>query len=630
MIIRHIPMKKTRRSSFSALVQYLCNQQNKQERVGKVRLSNCNSLDPIWAVQEILATQAKNQRAAGDKTYHMLISFAPGENPSSQVLQKIEDAVVSSIGFNEHQRVSVVHHDTDNLHVHVAINKIHPQTLNMVEPFRAYKTFANIASRLEIELGLQLTNHQPRKSRSENLADDMEQHSGIESLINWMKRNCKEDMEAAQSWSEFHKVLARHGMTIQIRANGFIFCDEDGFAVKTSSVSRNFSKQRLESRLGEFERLISINNPSISNVYQYEPLNKAYIDNKLYTQYQYEKAQNQALRSKKLKHLREAKARMIDKAKKRGRMKRRALKLMTLSRMSKKLLYQQISKTLLHDIDTIRKNYTHARHSLMENYPNKTWADWLQTKAQRGNQDALMAMRYRNRKNNRGYTLSGEDSILTYVNFGKVDSITKEGTEIYKKDNAVIRDNGKEIVISKGGSIAVLKKALAMATQRYGDCIQVNGPPLFKAIILKIVIQYRMPITFADSGMESQRQKLILEQENPNEPSRDKRNHIRGRTSGSHELTGATRQNGHIRTKSNACRFKRNPPAENQNSLRNLPQCDLVQFTRRGQVLLQDDAHDRLEQQGFQPDNNVRRKIFGLSRKEKIASNKFIKAVFNR
>ncbi len=114
MIIRHIPMKKTRLSSFSGLVQYLCNQQNKQERVGKVRLSNCNSLDPIWAVQEVLATQAKNQRATGDKTYHMLISFAPGENPSPQVLRKIEDRVALSIGFKEHQRISVVHHDTDN------------------------------------------------------------------------------------------------------------------------------------------------------------------------------------------------------------------------------------------------------------------------------------------------------------------------------------------------------------------------------------------------------------------------------------------------------------------------------------------------------------------------------------
>ena len=139
-------MKKTRLSSFSGLVKYLCNEQNKQERVGKVRLSNCNSIDPIWAVQEVSATQAKNQRAMGDKTYHMLISFASGENPSDQALREIEESVASSIGFKEHQRISVVHHDTDNLHIHVAINKIHPQTFNMIEPYRAYKTFAEKGS----------------------------------------------------------------------------------------------------------------------------------------------------------------------------------------------------------------------------------------------------------------------------------------------------------------------------------------------------------------------------------------------------------------------------------------------------------------------------------------------------
>ena len=405
MIIRHIPMKKTRLSSFSRLVQYLCNTQKMKERVGNVRLSNCNSIDPIWAIQEVLAIQARNQRASGDKTYHMLISFAPGENPSSQALQEIEDRVASSIGFKEHQRISVVHHDTDNLHIHVAINKIHPQTYNMIEPYRAYKTFAEIASKIEIELGLQITNHQTRKNHSENLADDMEQHSGIESLINWMKRNCKEQIEAAQNWSDLHKVLAKHHMRIQMRANGFIFCDEEGLTVKASSVSRNFSKQHLESKLGEFEPLHSITNLSSPNVYRYEPLNKTIISSELYAQYQHEKAQIQNLRSAKLKHLREAKAKLIDKAKKRGRMKRTALKLMNLSRMNKKFLYQQINKTLLHDIESIRKNYTHVRHTLMENYQNKTWADWLQKKAQSGDQDALMAMRYRNRKNNSNYTI---------------------------------------------------------------------------------------------------------------------------------------------------------------------------------------------------------------------------------
>ncbi|WP_392538565.1 TraI/MobA(P) family conjugative relaxase [Legionella sp. 227] len=618
MIICHIPMKKTRLSSFSGLIQYLCNKQNKEERVGKVRLTNCNSLDPIWAVQEVLATQAKNQRAMGDKTYHMLISFAPGENPSPQALQEIEDKVASSIGFKEHQRISVVHHDTDNFHIHVAINKIHPQTFNMIEPYRAYKTFAEIASKLEIELGLQITNHQTRKSRSENLADDMEHHSGIESLINWMKRNCKEQIEASQNWSDLHKVLAKHHMRIQIRDNGFIFCDEDGLKVKASSVSRNFSKQRLESKLGEFEPLLSITNLSSSNVYRYEPLNKTFISSELYVQYQHEKAQSQNVRSAKLKYLCEAKAKLIDKAKKRGRIKRTALKLMNLSQMSKKFLYQQISKTLLHDIENIRKNYTHARHSLMENYQNKTWADWLQNKAQSGDQNALMAMRYRNRKNNSNYTISGTDSVFSSFNFGQIDSVTKEGTEIYKKDNAVIRDNGKEIIISKGGSIPVLKRALEMARQRYGDCICVNGSPLFKKIILQIVIQYQMPITFADLDLENQRQKLNLEQEKSHEQSRSSRQNHRRRAPGSHETIGTANENRKIRdTKSNAFSIRQGSPAKDHNSLRNLSKCDLVQLTGGGQVLLQDNAHDQLEQQRLQPDNHVRWKVFGINEKSK-------------
>lgn len=318
MIIRHIPMKKTRLSSFSGLVQYLCNQQNKQERVGEVRLSNCNSLDPIWAVQEVLATQAKNQRATGDKTYHMLISFAPGENPSPQVLREIEDRVALSIGFKEHQRISVVHHDTDNLHIHVAINKIHPQTFNMIEPYRAYKTFAQAASELEIELGLQITNHQTRKNRSENLADDMEHHSGIESLINWMKRYCKEKIEAACSWKEIHSILAEHGLMIRIKANGFVFCDAQGLTVKASSISRTFSKKNLESKLGTFVLSYPEGDRPVSNVYHYEPLNKKVLGSALYAKYQDEKSHNKCFVSDKLKKLREAKTKLIEKAKKRG------------------------------------------------------------------------------------------------------------------------------------------------------------------------------------------------------------------------------------------------------------------------------------------------------------------------
>ncbi|HAT9718736.1 TPA: relaxase/mobilization nuclease domain-containing protein [Legionella pneumophila subsp. pneumophila] len=613
MIIRHIPMKKTRLSSFSGLVQYLCNQQNKQERVGKVRLSNCNSLDPIWAVQEVLATQAKNQRASGDKTYHMLISFAPGENPPAQVLQEIEDTVASSIGFKEHQRISVVHHDTDNLHIHVAINKIHPQTINMIEPYRAYKTFAEVASKLEIELGLQITNHQTRKNHSENLADDMEHHSGIESLINWMKRYCKEKIEAASSWKEIHSILAEHGLMIRIKANGFVFCNVQGLTVKASSISRTFSKKNLESKLGSFAPSYPEDNGPASNVYHYEPLNKKVVGSALYARYQHEKSHNKCFVSDKLKKLREARTKLIEKAKKRGRIKRAALKLMNLSRVQKKYLYQHINKTLLNEIENIRKTYAKERSQLLDSHQNKIWADWLKQKAQGGDQDALMAMRYRDRKNKHDYTISGSGS--SSLNFGQIDSVTKEGTEIYKKDNSVIRDNGKEIIISKGGSIPALKRALEMARQRYGDCICVNGSPLFKKIILQIVIQYQMPITFADLDLENQRQKLNFEQEKSHDQSRANRQSHRGRASGGHEAAGTATGKRRGSTKPNSFRIRQGSPAKDHDSLRNLSKCDLVQLTGGGQVLLPDNAHDHLERKGFKLDNHVRRKISRLEKK---------------
>ena len=624
MIIRHIPMKSARRSSFSSLVQYITDEQNKQERVGTVRISNCNNADPTWASHEVLAIQAQNQRAKGDKTYHLLISFAPGENPSEEILKAIEDRVVSSIGFNDHQRISAIHHDTDNLHMHVAINKIHPKTLNMIEPYRAYRAFAEVASNLEIEYGLEITNHQARKGRSENLADDMEQYSGIESLINWLKRNCRGQIDAANSWDEIHKILALHSLLIRIRANGFVFCNERGLTVKASSVSRDFSKKNLESKLGAFKPSPFNAEISKQNIYRYEPLNKKVIRSEIYARYRYEKEHSKTLLSEKLKPLREAKARLIDKAKRRGSIKRTALKLMNTSRSQKKYLYKHISKTLLNDIEKIRQNYAKERKHLIDVHQNKTWADWLQQKARQGDKEAITALRYRNRKNQSNYALSGTSPDISLTDIERMDSITKEGTEIYKLDKAVIRNDGKEIKISKGGSIATLKKAIEMAKQQYGNCIQVNGSPLFKKVILQITVQNTIPITFADPDMAAQRQKMSLEQEKYHEQSIRYGFNDGRRTSRSDEVAGTTprersKQQGILSgTKPNAFSFRQGPPTEGQNSMRDLSQLDMVQFTGRSKMLLQDHAHDQLERQRLQPDNHVRRKISGLKRHRNI------------
>lgn len=253
MILRHIPMKSIQKSSFTVLVKYLTNTQGKHERVGEVCVTNCQSNKIEWAVAEIHATQYQNQRAQGDRTYHLLISFPNSEEPAGDVLNDIENQVCASLGFSAHQRISVAHHDTDNFHLHVAINKIHPVNHTLHEPYLAYKKLATIATKLEIQHNLQITNHIPHKIGSENRADDMEHHAGIESLLNWIKQTCVNKINNVQNWDEVHKVLQEHSLSIRERGSGLIIIDDSGVVVKASSVSRNFSKAKLENKLGKFQ-----------------------------------------------------------------------------------------------------------------------------------------------------------------------------------------------------------------------------------------------------------------------------------------------------------------------------------------------------------------------------------------
>ena len=78
----------------------------------------------------------------------------------------------------------------------------------MHEPFQSYRTLAEVCTKLEIEHGLQRVNHQARRTQSEGRATDMEQHSGIESLVSWVRRECLEELCGAQSWRALHQVMA--------------------------------------------------------------------------------------------------------------------------------------------------------------------------------------------------------------------------------------------------------------------------------------------------------------------------------------------------------------------------------------------------------------------------------------
>ena len=162
------------------------------------------------AVIEILATQRMNMRATSDKTYHLIISFHPDDTVSDQNLAEIEERLCDGLGFKDHQRISVVHHDTDNMHIHVAINKIHPERFTIHNPYFDYAKIAGLCEQLESEFNLAHDNHQRA-----NRHIDMESKAGVESLLGWIRRECLDDIKQADNWQDLHQVLQNHGLEIK-------------------------------------------------------------------------------------------------------------------------------------------------------------------------------------------------------------------------------------------------------------------------------------------------------------------------------------------------------------------------------------------------------------------------------
>lgn len=509
MIIKHVPMRTLRKSNVVSLVNYLTNTQERQERVGEITLTNCQSDRHDAAALELLNTQSLNTRAQSDKTYHLIISFRPGELPSAATLRAIEDRVCHRLGFGEHQRVSVLHHDTNNVHLHLAINKIHPTRYTLHEPYKAYRAFGELCDSLEVTFHLERDHHQARKTGGENRASDMERQAGTESLIGWMQRDCLEELRSAQSWPELHQMLHQHGLAIQPRGQGLVITDWQGTFVRASSVARDLSKVSLERRLGRFEPPGPVRTAKPTRRYEPKPLHSRMDTTALYARYQQDRLARAQGRAVALHEARTRKAHHIDAATRAGQMKRATIKLTMSGRITKKLLYAKVSQSLRSEIRQSVERYRRECAAITARYTRLTWADWLRQQALTGDQEALRALRAREAARGlTGDTITGVGKrLLANVVGANQDHITKQGTIIYRVGLSAVRDDGTRLQVSREVTNAGIDAALRLAIQKYGTTIAVAGSDAFKARVAEVAAHARLTIRFDDPTVEQQRQR---------------------------------------------------------------------------------------------------------------------------
>lgn len=247
-----------RMDSISQLTNYMA-------REGFVPTATNCGVDPTdidAALKVIEHTQSQNQRAK-KKSLHLIVSFPEGERPSEPVIADIEKELVGALGMEECQRIRVVHDDTDYLHMHIAVNVIHPRMHISIQPSRDYILLSEKAHELEVKHGLShCTEREHRlQGRSRRYLDSLDPanvYRGEESFKSWvMKRRTEIHAmaERSEDWSDFQLELGSLGMEAIRYRNGLVFRNLHGRGfIKGSEVNRELSKPSLEKRWGDMPR----------------------------------------------------------------------------------------------------------------------------------------------------------------------------------------------------------------------------------------------------------------------------------------------------------------------------------------------------------------------------------------
>lgn len=630
MVVREHPMKKPSKSSFRRLIEYLLDSQGKHERVENVLVENCIADNPLDAVEEIIATQKKNTRAKSDKTYHFSINFPVGEKPPEEEYKKMVEEYCAALGLQGHQRIIVAHNDTENFHLHVAVNKINPNTKRICSLHQSQATLNKTAERLEKEYGLSKTNHTPNKTRAENLADDMEHHSGLESFIGYLKRNCATQLETATTWAQVHKICAENGVALKNVGGGLVFesIKNTKIKAKASSVSRKLTRKRLEERLGKFQADFSTGNAN--KFYKKQPIGFKKNSGFLFVQYK------QEINIKFQEFVGEKKEERKKRKKEYGEtISNAVVYLKTLNDITK----NQKSNFAM---EMLKLYYIlcmyEARHKQLEmnlemrqrKFTKPTFVGWLQQKATQGDKNALNLLRSREKAGlakEKNVIISKKIAVQLNNQRGSARHISKKGMFVYKN----VRTDGENIKIKDGVNIEIVQEILKMAGN---EPIAVKGNAEFISDIVKSSV-------ITNTQFKDQR----LEQFRKNHGNRittgkyrcystsigiarngsNGNNHSAsgGRTNGNESRKyGFNRKNGitsnifadkksYTQRIFQANTLKKAPPPNKRNVLRKLSECPMVCFPNERAMLLHNDVPNHMEFHRARQRDNLRWSAIG-------------------
>jgi hypothetical protein len=273
-------------SSFRRLCKYLTTERDADtgellSRGDVVLSDNVAGLDTVAIQMEGIAFL--NPRCK-DALCHYELAWPPGERPSRPQWMDCASYTLNALGYQDHQYMVVAHDDKKHFHIHIMVNKVHPETFKAHTPYRNWLTLDAAMRVLEARYGWTHTDgptrwdeeskQAVRASYSERnalrtaqqqptgAAAKFEHYHDEESLQTYMRREVAPLVRTLLTrqnvrWEVLHTFLAKYHLRIEKgEAGGYtVLAADHNIRVKASDVFRNnfagrVNRETTESVLG--------------------------------------------------------------------------------------------------------------------------------------------------------------------------------------------------------------------------------------------------------------------------------------------------------------------------------------------------------------------------------------------
>jgi hypothetical protein len=257
MIGKHITKNPKTRSSFAALNGYITDETKRQpgEKIAYTGCLNLTSVETATLEMESLAFLNKRCK---DPVMHLLLSCRENEAPIAEQAEEAVEITLDELSLSQCHAVYSLHQNTHNLHLHICVNRIDPETHKAITPAGGWtrRGMERVARRVEYAQGWQAADNTwsefnengelVRKPIDRDAAKvpqkvrDMENITGEQSAISVAQDVLKNAVKSMSSWDELHEFMAANDMSYKKKGSGAVIHVRE-IIVKASSVSHNLA-----------------------------------------------------------------------------------------------------------------------------------------------------------------------------------------------------------------------------------------------------------------------------------------------------------------------------------------------------------------------------------------------------